>query len=55
LDEQRLRSIPLRPDIDQTTKKPTAPGWLFILQINDLRQFDVERAMGTEHNTQPIV
>ena len=30
-------------------KKPTAAGWLFILQINDLLEFDVEQAMGIEH------
>jgi hypothetical protein len=34
---------------------PTADGWLFLLQINDLPEFHVERAKGTEHNTQPIV
>jgi len=31
-----------------TTKKPTGLGWLFLLQINDLPEFDVERAMGIE-------
>jgi len=31
------------------TKKPTGDGWLFLLQINDLPEFDVERAMGIEH------
>jgi hypothetical protein len=30
-------------------KKPTAFGWLFLLQIEDLPEFDVERAMGIEH------
>ncbi len=34
---------------EQTTKKPTGLGWLFLLQINDLPEFDVERAMGIEH------
>ena len=24
-------------------------GWLFLVQINDLREFDVERAMGIEN------
>lgn len=38
--------------IDQTTKKPTALGWLFLLQINDLPVFDVERAMGIEPTAQ---
>ena len=36
------------PAIDQTTKKPTALGWLFLLQTNDLPESDVERAMGIE-------
>lgn len=34
--------------IDQTTKKPTENGWLFCLQINDLSEFYVERAMRIE-------
>jgi hypothetical protein len=36
----------LLPD---SRKKPTGFGWLFLLQINDLPEFDVERAMGIEH------
>jgi hypothetical protein len=45
---------PLYPDlmlfaeINQTAKKPTRKGWLFCLQINDLLEFDVERAMGNK-------
>jgi hypothetical protein len=45
---------PPLPDIDQTTKKPTVVGWLFLLQINDLRVFDVERAMGTSSCSQLV-
>lgn len=37
------------PTSDQTTKKPTRKGWLFCLQINDLPEFYVERAMGIEN------
>ncbi len=43
-----IEPYPLRPDIDQTTKKPTRGGWLFLFQINDLPESDVERAMGIE-------
>ena len=37
------------PRGDQTTKKPTLAGWPFYLQINDLPESDVERAMGIEN------
>ena len=48
LDGLGLRPIHLRPDIDQTAKRPTLSGWPFCLQINDLPESDVERAMGIE-------
>ena len=38
-----------RPTSDQTTKRPTPSGWPFCLQINDLPESDVERAMGIEN------
>jgi hypothetical protein len=44
-----------RPDIDQTRKKPTAAGWLFLLQIKDLHEFGVERAMGIERAKLPLI
>lgn len=43
-----IEPYPLRPDIDQTTKKPTGLGWLFLLQIKDLLKLYLERAMGIE-------
>ena len=33
-------------------KKPTLQGWLFTLQINELPEFDMERAMGIEPTAQ---
>lgn len=42
------RTLPTSDQIStQTTKMPTADGWLF-LQINDLPESSVERAMGIE-------
>jgi hypothetical protein len=38
--------------MSQTRKKPTGDGWLFLLQIKDLQEFGVERAMGIEPTAQ---
>lgn len=39
---------PVTCSFEQKAKKPTGFGWLFVLQINDLPEFYVERAMGNK-------
>lgn len=40
---------------DQTAKRPTLAGWPFCLQISDLPESDVERAMGIENVEQSML